>query len=123
MPDLLAPPPHLPAPIAPAWAELAERLEHVEETDLAAFEAMATALTRARTADARIAADGDYLTHPNGHVYPHPAIRVSARAWSDFRAWAHRFRLTPADRGEKRPPRSLEREIAALIGPSPRLRG
>jgi phage terminase small subunit len=118
--DPLAPPAHLPPPTEAAWLELADQLEWTADTDAAGLEAMATALARARTADARIAADGEYLTHPNGHVYPHPAIRVSQRSWSDFRAWAQRFRLTPADRGEKRPPRSLERSIADLIGPSPR---
>ena len=123
MPDLLAPPAHLPASVVPVWVELAELLEHVEETDLPAVEAMASSLARARSADARIEADGEYLTHPNGHVYPHPAIRVSVRAWADFRAWSQRFQLTPSDRGEKRAPRSLEREITALIGPSPRFRG
>lgn len=121
MPDTLTPPAHLPASVHPAWAELCAQLEHVEETDLGAVEAMATALTRARTADTRIEADGEYLTHPNGHVYPHPAIRVSQRAWADFRAWAQRFQLTPTDRGEKRAPRSLERQLTDLIGPSPRM--
>lgn len=116
-------PPHLPASVQPAWVELAEQLEPIEETDLPALEAMATALARARAADTRIAEDGDYLTHPNGHVYPHPALRISQRAWTDYRAWAQRFQLTPADRGEKRVRRSLEAELEAMFGPNPRKRG
>lgn len=119
----IAVPEHLPEQTRAAWIQLSRQLSGIEDMDSAAFEALATALARARSADARIAADGEYLTHPNGHVYAHPALRISQRSWADFRQWAARFQLTPKDRGEKRHARTFSEELDQLIGVQPRNRG
>ena len=120
MPSNIAIPEHLPETVRAAWIELTGQLSGLEEMDSAAFEALSTALARARSADARIAKEGEYLTHPNGHVYAHPALRISQRSWADFRQWAARFQLTPKDRGEKRQARSFTEELDHLIGANPR---
>jgi P27 family predicted phage terminase small subunit len=119
----IAIPEHLPESARGAWAELSAQLSGIEDMDSAAFEALATALARARSADARIAQDGEYLTHSNGHVYAHPALRISQRSWADFRQWAARFQLTPKDRGEKRHARTFSEELDQLIGVNPRAKG
>ena len=99
--SVASPPKRLPAEVRAVWLELAEMLadtELVNRVDVFALEALSHVVARWRAAEERIAEDGHFLVHPNGHVYAHPAVKVADKAEADFLKWCQKFGLTPKDR-------------------------
>lgn len=117
----LAPPSHLAPNVRAVWVEVAPHLTTARPSDRPGVEALCVAIALAREADDTLARDGTYLTHPNGHTYTHPALKVSQRAHLDVRRWSQAFGITPGDRGDEPPrPQTWNDALASRIGTSPR---
>lgn len=94
-------PKRLPREVREVWSEMAEMLGdsgYIDRIDVFALEALSHVVARWRAAEERIAEDGHFLLHPNGHVYAHPAVKVADKAEADFLKWCQKFGLTPKDR-------------------------
>lgn len=132
--DALAfgPPAHLNAKQAAAWRDVVEPITDsgmLTEADLPALEMMAVALATFRLADAELKrpvakGGGLFVASPNGYRIAHPAFAIREKAAGEFRAWAARFGLTPADRASLGLTIGKGRKVASSveqkIGKSPR---
>lgn len=121
----LQPPAHASAALCAVYADVVPHLGRVTQADAVAVESLCVAIMRAREADRLLDAEGTYLQHPNGHVYAHPALRVSQRAHLDVARMSAKFGLTPADRqrieqGTPKPRTFAEDMAARGIPASPR---
>lgn len=123
----LEPPLSLPLEVQKVWRELVEPMRGsavLDRVDAPALEAMSRAVSRWRTAEEVLDAEGLFCASPNGYRIAHPAIAVAQKAQAEYRAWCARFGLTPSDRvglglavvrGK-----SLAQDLASKIGESPR---
>lgn len=125
--DSVAAPADLPAGVRRVWTELARPMADaglLDQVDAVALEAIARCVDRWRQAEALLDEEGMFVSSPNGYKVAHPAVAVSQKAQAEYRAWAARFGLTPIDRVSMGLAalrgKSLEQDISAKIGPSPR---
>lgn len=113
-----------------AWADLAA-IVHPKVTqvsDLIGVEMMSVSLAEFRMATAQLAlpegkGGGMFVKSPNGYRVAHPAIAVRSKAASEYRAWASKFGLTPADRvalGVTAAKEKTGDKVTSRIGASPR---
>ncbi len=128
-PDELPAPAHLTANEARVWAEVVPSMMEVgmlDRVDGPALEALVISVARWREAEDVLKDEGLFVASPNGYRIAHPAIAVSQKAQTEYRAWCARFGLTPSDRiglgiAAVRS-RSLSQDLSERIGPSPRVK-
>jgi P27 family predicted phage terminase small subunit len=119
------PPSYFTASHKAAWRDVVAIVHPVvtQTADLPAVEMMAVSLATFRDAVKALKADGAFVESPNGYRIAHPAAAIRDKAAAEYRAWAAKFGLTPADRvalGITAKRAGPGAGIAGRIGASPR---
>jgi P27 family predicted phage terminase small subunit len=127
-------PASLPEPAKAIWRQLVPPLAEanmLRDVDVAALEALCVQVARMRQARKALAAHEKrtgsiYTTGSTGQLVEHPALATERNAAAQIMRWTERFGLDPMARtrlgnlGQEG--KTLEKDITASIGQSPRLR-